>query len=116
MTAEEMKSWLAVILGALALLGHLKGYFSSGEKKLENDLKEAKIDIEEVGDRLDDHERRVQALENEMRHLPDRESQYRIEKQLVEVSGRIDVLAESLKPIKANNELITELLKMQATK
>ena len=116
MSVEEIKGWVGIVVGTIALLGHLKGYFSSGETKLNDDLSDVKSDLQTAEKTLIDHDRRIQEVENEMRHLPDRESQHRIEINLVEVSARIDVLAESLKPIKANNELITELLKRQAEK
>lgn len=101
MNGEELKTWLAVILGALALLGHLKGYFSSGEKQLSDNLKSAMTAFVEAKEQIEDHERRIQTIETEMRHLPDSESQHRIELNLKDVSNRIDVLAERLEPLAA---------------
>jgi septal ring factor EnvC (AmiA/AmiB activator) len=116
MTPLELLPWLTLVLSSIAVLGHLKGFFSSGETKLADQLKTIKDDLAEAEKTLVDHQRRIQTIEDEMRHLPDRESQHRIELNVSQMSSRIDVLAESLKPIKSNNELITELLKRQASK
>jgi hypothetical protein len=51
-----------------------------------------------------------------MKHLPTRESQHRIELNMAEINGRLDVLNESLKPIRANAELVNDLLREQVKK
>lgn len=117
MTPTEIIPWLTLVLSSLAVLGHLKGFFSSGEKKLEADIKSGREEIALLGKDIEAHEtklisldRRTQAIEGEMRHLPDRESQHRLELALEKVNGRLDTLNETLKPIKATNERMNQLL------
>lgn len=113
----EIIQWLTLALSSVALLGVLKGFFSSGEKQLEADIKTGRDEIALLGKDIEAHEtklishdRRIQAIEGEMRHLPDRESQHRLELALEKVNGRLDTLNETLKPIKATNERMNQLL------
>lgn len=109
MSPSEISQYLGLALAIIALLGHAKGYFSSGEKTLTGRMEKAeKTQI--------DHDRRIQTLEGEMKHLPSRESQHRIELNMAEINGRLDVLNESLKPIRANAELVNDLLREQVKK
>ncbi|MEN5278713.1 DUF2730 family protein [Brucella sp. TWI432] len=65
---------------------------------------------------LIDHERRLLAIENDMKHLPDRDAQHRMELALTEMSGRFVALEEKLKPIALTSERLHELLLEQARK
>ncbi len=107
MTPAEISQYFAIALAALALLGHAKGYFSSSEKEVD-----ARLDRH--GEDLKAHDRRIQTIENEMKHLPDRDSQHRIELNMEKINGRLDTLNETLKPIKANGEMLNQLLIEQA--
>ena len=109
MTASEITQYVGLALALIALLGHAKGYFSSGEKALV-----ARVDKAEV--KLTDLERRVQEIDGEMKHLPDREAQHRMELQLAEMNGRFAILEERLRPISAASERLHELLMEQAKK
>lgn len=107
MTPSEISQYLGLALAVIALLGHAKGYFSSGEKTLT-----ARMDQSEK--KVIDHDRRIQAIEGEMKHLPDREAQHRMELQLAEMNGRFAMLEERLRPIAATSERLHELLMEQA--
>lgn len=107
MTPVEISQYLGLILAALALLGHAKGYFSSGEKTLI-----ARVDQAEKT--VADHGRRIQSVEGEMQHLPDREAQHRMELQLTEMNGRFATFEERLRPISATSERLHELLMEKA--
>ncbi|WP_440410651.1 DUF2730 family protein [Neorhizobium petrolearium] len=109
MSLPEILQYLTLALSIIALLGHGKNFFSSGEKSLTERTSKAEKTII-------DHDRRIQTLEGEMKHLPSRESQHRIELNMAEINGRLDVLNESLKPIRANAELVNDLLREQVKK
>ena len=106
MTTAEILLYLNTAIASIALLGHAKGYFSSGEKVLMNK-------VEKHEEKLKEHDRRIQSVEGELKHLPTREAQHQIEISLEKISGRLDTLAESLKPIKANGEMLHDLLREQ---
>ena len=66
-----------------------------------------------VESKLVEHDRRIQTVEGEIKHLPTREAQHQIEIGLEKINGRLDTLAESLKPIRANGEMLNDLLREQ---
>ena len=101
--------WLGAALAIIALLGHAKNFFGSGEKTLGARMEKAEA-------KLIEHDRRVQAIEGEMRHLPDRDSAHRLELTMEKISGRLDTLDERLKPIAATSDRLHELLMEQARK
>ncbi len=105
-TVADISQYLGLVLACLALLGHAKGYFSSSEKEVSARLNSHANDLKA-------HDRRIQAMEGELKHLPDRESQHRIELEMGKIAARMDVLNEALRPIKANGELLNELLREQ---
>lgn len=109
MSPAEIAAYVSLALGIIALAGHVKGWINSGEKQL-------KDDVSSHTGKLTDHDRRIQTLENEIKHLPDRESQHRMELALSEMNGRFAALEEKLKPIAATSERLHELLMEQAKK
>ncbi len=109
MTTAEISQYLGLALAVIALLGHAKGYFSSGEKTLTERTKKAE-------QTLIQHDRRIQAVEAELKHIPDRDTAHRLELTMEKISGRLDTLDERLKPIAATNARLQEFLLEQATK
>ncbi|MGY5789067.1 Clp protease len=105
-----LKDWAAIILAMIAIAGHLKGFFSSGEKELATALGTIATQRAEDRKTLIDHDRRIQSIESEMKHLPDREAAHRLEMAMEKISSRLDVITERLKPIEATNERLNELL------
>lgn len=121
MQITEIAVYCGLALSVIAIFGHIKGWMNSGEKELTKDVTAIKADHasnvtalkaeNEAHERkLIEHDRRIQSIESDMKHLPDRESQHRLELALEKVNGRLDTLNETLKPIKANGEAMNELL------
>lgn len=75
--------WASFAVAIFALLGHLKTYFGG-----------AKIDA--LDKAVDDHDRRIQALEGEMKHLPDQQSVVDLKLALSDLRGTVNTLAESV--------------------
>jgi len=84
--------WVSGLISIITLLTLLKNILSSGEKKLDVRLQAAETQISAL-------ERRVQTIEGEMKHLPDREAQHRMELQLAEMNGKFAALEERLRPV-----------------
>ena len=105
-TIVAIASGVSSVITTATLIWNL---LSSSEKKLE-------LRLEKVETSIADHEKRLGGIEGEMRHLPTRESQHRIEMNMAEINTAIAVLNESLKPIRANAELVNDLLRAQVTK
>lgn len=120
MTPAEYLLYANTALASLAILGHAKGYFSSGEKSLGEKLAaiDKKLDerLTKAESKLIEYDRRIQSLEGEMKHLPTREAQHKLEVSMEKMSGRMDTLVESLKPIAATSGRLQEFLLEQAQK
>ncbi len=101
--------WITAALTVINFLTIIKNALSSTSK-------ENAADIKGHTHKLTEHDRRIQTIEGEMKHLPDRESQHRMELAMAAINGRLDTLNETLKPIKATNERINELLVEQVKK
>lgn len=107
MDLAPLVPWITAALAVIALLGHAKNFFGSGEKTLSDRVQKSET-------KLIEHDRRVQAIEGEMRHLPDRDSAHRLELTMEKISGRLDTLDERLKPIAATSGRLQEFLLEQA--
>lgn len=99
--------WVTGAISLITLATLIKNILSSGEKELQ-------IKVEKAETKLIEHDRRIQTIEGEMKHLPDRDTQHRMELQLAEMNGRFAALEEKLKPIAATSERLHELLMEQA--
>lgn len=100
---------VALALSTLNLFGLLRNMFTSGERKL--DERVAKVES-----KLIEHDRRVQAVENEMKHLPDRDTAHKLEIAMERIAGRLDAMDERLRPIANTNHRLQEFLLEQAQK
>lgn len=109
---------VALALTTLNLFIGVRSLLSEGEKKLDQRLAKAET-------KLIEHDRRIQALENEVKHLPDRDTTHRIEMTMAQIMGRLDAqdatlagrfaaMDERLKPIQAIGERLQDVLIEQA--
>lgn len=109
MDLSQVMPWIGAALSIIALLTQLKSMLTAGEKRL--DERVAKMEAKAV-----EFDRRIQSVESELKHTPDRGTMHRLEMALTEVSGKLSVLEERLRPIAATNERLNELLVEQARK
>jgi predicted nucleic acid-binding Zn-ribbon protein len=100
---------VALLLSSLNLIAHVRTMLSQGEKKLDER-------VTKLEHKLIEHDRRVQTLEGEMKHLPDRATLHTLDVALTKISGRLDTLDERLKPIAATSGRLQEYLLEQAQK
>lgn len=109
---------VALALTTLNLFLGIRSILSEGEKKLDQRLAKAE-------GKLIEHDRRIQAVENEIKHLPDRDTTHRIEMTMAQIMGRLDAqdatlagrfsaMDERLKPIQAIGERLQDVLIEQA--
>lgn len=101
--------WVSGLISIITLLTLLKNILSSGEKELDVRLKAAET-------KLIEHDRRIQTIEGEMKHLPDRDAQHRMELQLAEMNGKFAALEERLRPIAQVSIRLQEFMLEQANK
>ncbi|MFN3362738.1 MAG: DUF2730 family protein [Allorhizobium sp.] len=103
MTPAEMSQYLGLALAVIALLGHAKGYFSSGEKTLGEDLSEEKKKVIE-------HDRRIQAIEGEIKHLPNKDTVNKLQVDMTELKGDIALIAKSSEATERATRRVEEFL------
>ncbi|MDG3580401.1 DUF2730 family protein [Rhizobium sp. YJ-22] len=110
--------WITAALSIIAFLTAIKNLLGSPAK--ENADKIAKVEqrhderAAKVESKLIEHDRRIQSVENEMKHLPDREMAHRLELAVEKMNGRLDTMTETLKPIRETTDRMNELLLEQA--
>jgi phage shock protein A len=103
MTPAEISQYLGLALAVIALLGHAKGYFSSGQKTLSEDVSEAKKKIIE-------HDRRIQTIEGEMKHLPNKDTVNKLQVDMTELKGDIALIAKSSEATERATRRVEEFL------
>lgn len=96
MEISAVVPWLSAVSILISLGTSVTIFLTSGSKKNAVTLEE--------------HERRISAVENEIKHLPDRDMAYRLEMSVQEMRGQIDVLSERMKPIAAISERLQEMM------
>lgn len=109
---------IGFLLGCVNLIAAVRTMLSAGEKKLD----ERQVKSES---KLIEHDRRIQAIEGDLKHLPDRNTTHRLELMMEQVVGRLNTMEkaqdgrfstmeERLKPIQAVGERLEEVLVEQA--
>ncbi|WP_160009802.1 DUF2730 family protein [Rhizobium sp. 18055] len=115
---SDITALIALLLSSVNLFAAIRTILSAGEKKLDERLSKAES-------KLVEYDRRIQALENEIKHLPDRDTTHRIEMTMAQIMGRLDAqdatlagrfsaMDERLKPIQAIGERLQDVLIEQA--
>jgi hypothetical protein len=60
-----------------------------------------RVEIDQMGKRLDGVDTRVTRIESELEHLPDKDTAHRMEMAIARLEGRLEVMDERLKPVAA---------------
>ena len=113
-------TWIIAAMTVVNFIVLMKNLLSAGEKKLEER-------VGKVEAKLIEHDRRIQTIEGDMKHLPDRETTHRIEMTMLTIIGRLDAqdatldgrfsaMDERLRPIQAIGERLQDALIEQAKK
>jgi peptidoglycan hydrolase CwlO-like protein len=110
MTPAEISQYAALALALIALAGHLKTWLSSGEKDLEKTVKSLAVDAEATEKKVIEHDRRIQGLEAEMKHLPSKDAVHQLQLDLTELKGYVATLAESAKATQQTTRRVEEFL------
>jgi hypothetical protein len=115
--ALDLAPVLAWIIAAMTIVNFIvlmKNLLSAGEKKLEERV--AKVEGKAI-----EHDRRIQSVEGDMKHLPNQETMHSIELTMLKIVGRLDkqdatlegrfsAMDERLKPIQAIGERLNDVL------
>jgi hypothetical protein len=115
--ALDLAPLMTWIVAAMTIINFgilMKGLLSSGEKKLESRI----VVLESTAKT---HDRRIQTIESDLKHLPDKETTHRIEMTMLTIVGRLDkqdatldgrfsAMDAQLKPIHAIGERLNDVL------
>ncbi|OJF91712.1 Clp protease [Rhizobium sp. 58] len=120
-------SWIVAAMTIINFIILMKGLLSAGEKKLEERIAklEAKVvepsAVSKLESKVVEHDRRIQSVEGDMKHLPNQETMHSIELTMLKIVGRLDkqdatlegrfsAMDERLKPIHAIGERLNDVL------
>lgn len=115
---EVVKEWAGLIAVLIVIGGHVVYWFtasgSGAMKALKEHQEDQKRRDEKMQSKLVEHDRRVQTVEQELKHLPDARAIHSLEVAVERLNGRIAILDERLGPVVAISERMQELLLEQA--
>ena len=66
--------------------------------------------LEEHAAQLGRHSGRIQGVEQSLRDIPTREDFHKLDKQMTQLTGALDVVTERLRPLEAISERLQELM------
>lgn len=94
---------LSLALNSINLLAQLRTILSSGEKKLDERVTKSEH-------KLIEHDRRVQTLENEMKHLPDNEMVQKLQIDMAEMKVQLTAMVKSSEATERATRRVEEFL------
>ncbi|WP_048646588.1 DUF2730 family protein [Nitratireductor soli] len=100
MELTDIVPWLSFAALAISIGTSVTTFLTSGAKH--------------NAETLAHHDKRLQAVESKIEHMPDSGSAHRLELAIERLNGRIETLDERLKPVAAISERMQELLLEQA--
>jgi hypothetical protein len=109
MDLSILMPWVGAALSIIALVTQAKSFFSSGEKALDKRLETAEKT-------LIDHDRRVQKMENELAHLPDKDTVLDLKLALAELKGTVSTLGETVGSVSRTVHRIDDFLRQEGKK
>ena len=105
---DAMKEWLGLIALVVSLGGTAYAWLTAGSKTTAKDLSAFK---KEVGEKLDDHGSRIQAVESDIRHMPDKDAVTDLKLALSELRGAVGILGETVGSVQRTVLRIDDFLK-----
>lgn len=110
-------NWISFALSAIALGTVVYGWLTSGEKQVAKDLADFMEKHgerhSEIDDDLAEHDRRIQSVEAELKHLPDKDSVVELKISLTELKGNVNTLSESMGSIARTVHRIDDWLRQE---
>ena len=101
---DAIMPWISAALAIIALGTQVKTILGAGEKKLDERLTKAET-------KLIDHDRRIQSVEDELKHLPDKDTVTDIRLAMAELKGTVATLGESVGSISRTVHRIDDYLR-----
>ncbi|SDR07866.1 DUF2730 family protein [Pseudovibrio sp. Tun.PSC04-5.I4] len=106
MSPEELKTWVAIVLGVISLGGTTWSIIS--HRSRDNSSK-----IEEMQGQISEAKAGVKALEREMQHLPSKEQVHQLELNMSDMGGSVKAINESIRSLRHVTEGIDDYLRQK---
>ncbi len=104
MSPEEIKTWVAIAIGAVSLAGTAWTFLS--HRSRDNSSK-----LEELQGRMSETEASVKSLAREMEHLPSKEQVHQLELNMTELGGAVKAIGETVRSLRHTTESIDGFLR-----
>lgn len=108
MELKDLFMWASIIsspiLSVIAIVGHLNRWASSGEEALRS--KQASQES-----KLVDHDRRIQSIEGELKHLPTKDQVNDLKLAISELGGAVSTMKETVTSVQRTVHRIDDWLR-----
>lgn len=108
MDLAPIMPWVTSALSIIAFLTAIKNILGSPAK--DNAEKIAQLDR-----KLTEHDRRIQAAESELKHMPDKDSVHRLQVDLTEMKAQIAAMVKSSEATERATRRVEEFLMSRAS-
>lgn len=112
------KEWLGLFALIISVGGFLWSHLTSGGKaamtKLDAFIAAREKKDAEINHDLAEHDRRIQAVESELKHMPDKDSVVDLKLAIAELRGSVGVLGETVGSVSRTVHRIDEYLRERA--
>ncbi|PZR89653.1 MAG: DUF2730 domain-containing protein [Stutzerimonas stutzeri] len=100
------KDWVGLVALLISVGTSIVLFIGSGSKR-----NAEKLDRQEV--KLTEHDRRIQAVENELQHLPDKDTVNKLQVDMTDLKGQIAVIAQTSAATERATRRVEEFLLRQ---
>ncbi|ADZ72416.1 DUF2730 family protein [Polymorphum gilvum] len=108
MSLSDITPLVSAMSGALAIASLIYTWLTARSRVNADEIKALR-------DRSQEHDRRLDVIERDIEHLPDRNHAHTMQVELAKMSGEIQILSERLKPVAAISERLQEFLIAEAS-
>lgn len=110
---DELRNWSGFALNLITLAGLVKLWLNQGEKQLEDKVSTLGTRVEKFETKLVDHDRRIQTVEGELKHLPDKDTVNELRVAMTKMAGDVGILSESMGSISRTVHRIDDYLRTE---
>lgn len=120
---EFVQQWLGLVALVISIGGTFYAWLTAGSKANTKKLdamegvlagKAGGGDLDQLEDKVTEHDRRIQAVEAEVKHLPDKDSVHRLEVALEQMNTKIASMAASAEATERTARRVEQFLMERA--
>ncbi len=96
MTLQTAQQWLSLIALLIGIINALWIWLSRPARDTNKRIDDAKREIADVQEGMKGHDRRIQRVEDDLRHLPTKEDLSQVSHKLTAVKTELDIVARTV--------------------